>query len=447
MFITKEYYSILGVLPNTDNTIIETAYRALIKIYDLDGFTGPKEEAQRKIKEINEAYSVLSDPDKKKTYAESYGAAEQKDSFYFKDKNKDQIPHYDPLKADWDLAVEDHPDLIELEKKLSQISWRLGYSYRAYLIESGLFKKRARLAHDLEQAFLEIYFGPKPEIKGFAHDLLKTGNKPAARALNRSLKSFGGSTGSDKIISKIRFEYNIPGTEKEYFNILKDLGYKIVFKKEGLFKSNYIWEVTFPDKKKIKIQTIKELASFIKEKQLEENKRLQENNLTRKTENSYQNKLKKIGYRLHSRKDGWIVTNANNEKTRITTLEDLGSFLKEKLVDEVNRLQKISAKQKLENSYEYKLEQIGYTLHSSKDGWILTGTNKRKIKIKSLDLINNFVFSVKRKMLCESVLDKNGYILEEKRRKWVITNYIGNKKVFKNLDDLERYTKAIENHV
>ena len=447
MFITKEYYSILGVLPNTGNIFIETAYKALVKIYDLDDFTGPKEEAHRKLKEINEAYSVLSDPDKKKKYDESYGSAEQKESFYFKDKNKDQIPPYNPLKVDWDLAVEHHPDLTELENKLAQISWRLGYSYRAYIIETGLFTERIRLAHDLEQDFLKIYFGPKPEMMNFAHSLLKTGNKPATRALNRSLRSFGKATKNDKIINQIRFEYNIPGTEKEYFNILKNLGYKIIFKKEGLFKLNYIWEVTFPDSSKIKIQTIKELGAFTREKQLEENQSFQVKTLMRKIENSYQSKLNKIGYKLHSRKDGWIVTDANNEKIRFTALEDLGSFLKEKLLDEVNRLQNISAKQKLENSYEYKLKQIGYTIHPRKDGWVLTDANNRKIKINSLEVINDFVFVVKRRMLCESVLDKKGFILVEKRSKWVINNYLGNKKVFKTLEDLEVYTKDIANHV
>lgn len=446
MFITKDYYSILGVLPNADNIVIDTAYKALIQRYDPDRFAGSKDEAHRKIKEINEVYRILSNPDKKKIYDKSYGTSEKKNSFYFNDEKKDQIPPYDPLKEDWRSAIKHYPDLVGLEKKLSKISWRLGYSYRAFILESGLFKERVRLAHDLEQEFLENYFGPKPEIMDFAHGLLITGNKPAVRALNKSLKVSDNSTSIEKVINQIRFKYNIQGKEKQYFNTLTDLGYKIIFKKEGLFKSDYIWEVKSPDNKKIQFKSIKELGSFTKEKQKKESHKLQEIAVKRKVENSYKSKLKKIGYQIHSGKKGWIITGSDDENIQASTLEELGSLVKDKLLNEVSRLQQISAQQKLENSYEYKLEQIGYTLQPRTDGWVLIDADNRKIRIKSLELINPFVSSIKRKMLCESILDKFGYILMEKRGKWVITNYLGDSKVFKSLEDLERYTKAISKH-
>ncbi len=141
-----------------------------------------------------------------------------------------------------------------------------------------------------------------------------------------------------------------------------------------------------------------------------------------------------------------MVTGSDEEKIQAASLEELGSLVKDKLLIEVNRLQKISAQRKLENSYEYKLEQIGYTLQQRKDGWVLIDADNKKIRITNLDEINAFVSSVKRQMFCESILDQYGYILMEKRGKWIITNYIGNKKVFKSLEDLERFVKAISKH-
>lgn len=58
----KNYYEILEVNQKASTEIIEKAYKVLIKKYHPDTVTKEKEEfAEKKIKEINEAYKVLSD--------------------------------------------------------------------------------------------------------------------------------------------------------------------------------------------------------------------------------------------------------------------------------------------------------------------------------------------------------------------------------------------------
>lgn len=69
----KDYYAILGVPRNADEKEIKKAYRRLARKYHPDLNPGDK-EAERKFKEINEAYEVLSDPEKRKRYDE-LGAA------------------------------------------------------------------------------------------------------------------------------------------------------------------------------------------------------------------------------------------------------------------------------------------------------------------------------------------------------------------------------------
>ena len=69
----KDYYEVLGVDKSADEATIKKAYRALAKKYHPDMNPGDK-EAEAKFKEVNEAYDVLSDPDKKAKY-DQYGHA------------------------------------------------------------------------------------------------------------------------------------------------------------------------------------------------------------------------------------------------------------------------------------------------------------------------------------------------------------------------------------
>ena len=63
----KDYYEILGIGRNADTETIKKAYRKLVKKYHPDSNTG-NAEAEKKFKDITEAYTVLSDAEKKKLY-------------------------------------------------------------------------------------------------------------------------------------------------------------------------------------------------------------------------------------------------------------------------------------------------------------------------------------------------------------------------------------------
>lgn len=63
----RDYYEVLGVQKTASDDEIKKAYRTLAKKYHPDMNPGDK-EAEEKFKEVNQAYAVLSDPEKKSRY-------------------------------------------------------------------------------------------------------------------------------------------------------------------------------------------------------------------------------------------------------------------------------------------------------------------------------------------------------------------------------------------
>ena len=68
----KNYYEILGVSKTATADELKSAYRQLAKKYHPDVFANAseqeKKDAEAKFKDINHAYEVLSDPQKRAAY-------------------------------------------------------------------------------------------------------------------------------------------------------------------------------------------------------------------------------------------------------------------------------------------------------------------------------------------------------------------------------------------
>ena len=63
----RDYYEVLGVSKTASDSELKSAYRKLAKKYHPDVNPGDK-EAEAKFKEATEAYSVLSDAEKRRQY-------------------------------------------------------------------------------------------------------------------------------------------------------------------------------------------------------------------------------------------------------------------------------------------------------------------------------------------------------------------------------------------
>ena len=62
----RDYYEVLGLSKGASDDEIKRAYRKMAKKYHPDVNKDPG--AEESFKEVNEAYEVLSDPQKKATY-------------------------------------------------------------------------------------------------------------------------------------------------------------------------------------------------------------------------------------------------------------------------------------------------------------------------------------------------------------------------------------------
>lgn len=67
----SNYYSVLAISPGAADTEIKAAYRRLAKKYHPDAHPGDG-ECENRFREINEAYSILGDSEKRKKYDEEF---------------------------------------------------------------------------------------------------------------------------------------------------------------------------------------------------------------------------------------------------------------------------------------------------------------------------------------------------------------------------------------
>ncbi len=211
MDYSKDYYAILGVLPSADDAIIKAVYRALAKKWHPDTFAGDKRRAEEKLKEINEAYGILSDAASRADYDahRSASAGHQQQREYEEPDAEDRAPFEAELAADWAFILEYYPAVEKMRVEVAQFSSALALTFQVRLLEMKAFGQAGNVKQDLINQFLRSYFGSNASVQKFAARLILNGNKQAARELNRLIRLSGSPTNDDarRIIDRIEEKY------------------------------------------------------------------------------------------------------------------------------------------------------------------------------------------------------------------------------------------------
>ncbi len=95
----NDWYKILGITRNAEDAQVKTAYRKLAKKYHPDAHPGDK-ACEARFREITEAYTILSDPVKRKKYDEELSEG-QKDHKDRKSRNISQQAGADTVNVDF----------------------------------------------------------------------------------------------------------------------------------------------------------------------------------------------------------------------------------------------------------------------------------------------------------------------------------------------------------
>ena len=221
----KNYYHILGLSfeSKPENSLINAAYKALVKLYHPDIFKGNNKDLKRKITEINEAYETLSNTEKKKKYDEQLNFFHKNNLYDFSELNLEDTEKFNEkfFNNDWEIASIVYPELEERILKLDLYSKKLTLQFQFYLLETKKFHQNKEIMNKFIDAFIEKKFGSSKLITKLSKFLIENKNKKETLYLNKLVKVVG-SKSEKKIVDA--FFKQFPDVEHEFMSRLKKMG-------------------------------------------------------------------------------------------------------------------------------------------------------------------------------------------------------------------------------
>lgn len=186
-------YDVLGVPRDCDQSLIDTVYKSLVRVFHPDVFKGDKAFAQEKLKIINEAYSVVGDVDRRKTYdadlkrSESSGATEE----IYEDDSSENQPYDDMYTDEWKVVIGYFPEIDEMYRSLRRLNLSLSAAFKILLVSEKNYRDARSFFTKLQQEFLRAKFGKNPDVQLLALHAIEKGHRKFALDLNKDLTILG----------------------------------------------------------------------------------------------------------------------------------------------------------------------------------------------------------------------------------------------------------------
>lgn len=160
-----DYYDVLGVAPDADPEVVRAAYRALAKKYHPDSRLEGKAEAEKKLREVNQAYEVLSSPVDREKYDRQRSARHQNSDLG--DSNRVEETLHTKDESHWRIIEQRHPEIQFKYKQLLKISRPLAEAFRSRIIRERAFTKYDQISSELIDQFSSRYFGTNQTLRQF----------------------------------------------------------------------------------------------------------------------------------------------------------------------------------------------------------------------------------------------------------------------------------------
>jgi len=189
---TKDYYAVLGVLPSIEQAALIAVYRALVKKYHPDVYSGS--DAERITKELNEAFGVLGTIEKRNAYDNARKSRSSSSGDYNAEQNWGATNETDietEVNRDWEYVVRYRPALEASRQGLEGLSPQLAFAYQITVLATKSWDEANRVAEALKRQFLEGYFGTDATIHKFVLRALKEKRRDVALEVNRAIKILG----------------------------------------------------------------------------------------------------------------------------------------------------------------------------------------------------------------------------------------------------------------
>ncbi len=189
----KDYYKILGVSRDADEKTIKKAYRSLAMKYHPDRNPGKEKEANEKFKEINEAYAVLGDPEKRRQYDQFGTVGDIGDIFsspFTRTTFEDLLRGFGRSNLGFDFLDDIFGDSLR------------GKSFSFKIFSRGSGPGKVRFEYPGGINLEEIFAQAQPPRQDVSYEITIT-KEQAARGLEKDLKR-GGKTLRVKIPSGVK---------------------------------------------------------------------------------------------------------------------------------------------------------------------------------------------------------------------------------------------------
>jgi hypothetical protein len=206
-----DYYARLGLHPDAEPFLVIAAYRALAQRYHPDRWEGNTAEATARMAEINQAYEVLKDAERRREYDAALSSEQPSTQDFAESAEADDAfdAALTAVEKRWAVACEVFPDLAVLRARLRRISVPLAFGFVTTLLQNKSFAQRHEIAQSAERAFLSRYFGKNAEVCSYALELVLAGEKEAARRLNELVEILGDEIDPKLLVAKVEAEFRL----------------------------------------------------------------------------------------------------------------------------------------------------------------------------------------------------------------------------------------------